>query len=145
MEIDIMGIVLAGIFAPSILFFAFGMASVFVKSDISIPPAMSTGLAIFLLASIGLEGGMEAVEALIDYPELLGVIAIVAIFAILCGAVFAYLTAHTLKKVAGLNTADAWAAGGHYGAVSSATLAVGVSVADAAQMAAPNDLIFGGW
>ena len=146
MEIDIIGIILEIIFAPSVLFFIFGMVSVFVKSDISIPSAMSTSLIIFLLASIGLKGGVEAVESLVDCSRLIGVVLMVAIFTILCGAAFAYLTAHILKKVVGLKTADAWAAGGHYGAVSSATLAISISIANAAQeVAAEGVLIFGGW
>jgi|GEM_PF-1077425 len=143
---QVIEIVLAGIFAPAILFFAFGMVSAIVKSDIAIPPQISTALAIFLLAAIGLGGGMKAVEAVVAYPELLIVVAIVSVFAIICGATIAFISANVLKKIGGLKTADAWAAGGHYGAVSSATLAVGVSIAHAAQAAAPSDvLIFGGW
>ena len=141
---DIMEIVLAGLFAPAILFFIFGMLTVAVKSDLAVPPAMSIAMSIFLLAAIGLEGGAEAIEAIGKYPEILGAVVAVAILAAICGIVFAFATAKILKG-AGLSTADAWAAGGHYGAVSSATLAVGVSMADAAQAAAPEQFIYGGW
>lgn len=145
MDINIGEIILAGFFAPVILFFVLGVLTTIVKSDMTIPPAMSTAMSIFLLAAIGLGGGMEAVEAIAAYPELLGVIIIVAVLAIILGSFFAFSTANILKKVAKLKTADAWAAGGHYGAVSSATLAVGVGIAAAAQEAAPAQFIFAGW
>jgi len=138
-------IILAGLFAPAILFFALGILTALVKSDLEIPPAVSRLLAIYLLASIGLRGGAAVVNALKVSPGLLGVIVPVAFFAIICGAFFAFSTANILKR-AGLKTADAWAAGGHYGAVSASTLAVAVGIATAAQEeAAPGSLIFSGW
>ena len=144
MQVDVWGVVTGGLFAPAILFFVFGLLTVAVKSDLAVPRAMSTAMSIFLLVAIGLEGGAEAVEAIGKYPEILGAVITVAIMAAICGIIFAFLSAKILKG-AGLNTADAWAAGGHYGAVSSATLAVGVSMANAARAAAPEQLIYGGW
>jgi hypothetical protein len=138
-------IILEGVFAPFILFFVLGLLSVFVKSDLAIPPALTVGMSLFLLMAIGLGGGRQAVEALMVDPALLGVVVAVAIFSIICGIFFAFSTANILKRFAKLRTADAWATGGHYGAVSSVTLAVGVGIASAAQEAAPLDLIFVGW
>jgi len=137
--------ILAGLLSPAIMFFLLGMSATLVKSDLDIPSAMSKGLAIFLLASIGLGGGVEAVKALTEYPELIGIVVMVAIIAVILGSFYAFLTGTILKKIAGLKTADAWAAGGHYAAVSSATLALGVSIAAGAQAAAPGQLIFTGW
>ncbi len=137
--------VLAGLFAPVILFFFLGLLTVLVKSDLEIPPALSTAMAIFLMTAIGLRGGAAAVQAVKAAPGILTVIVIVAVLAIICGVSFAFITANVLKK-AGLSTADAWSAGGHYGAVSSATLAVAVGLATAAQeVALPGSLVFGGW
>lgn len=138
-------IILEGFFAPAILFFILGMLTVFVKSDLTIPPTLSVGMSLFLLTSIGLGGGMRVVEAVKMDPALLGVVLVIAMFAIICGIFFAFATANILKKFAKLKTADAWASGGHYGAVSSATLAIGVGIASAAQEAAPLELIFVGW
>ena len=111
----------------------------------TIPPAMSTAMAIFLLAAIGLEGGGEAVEAIKAYPELLLVVIIVAVISGILGVFFAFSTGNILIKVAKMKAADAWAAGGHYGAVSSATLAVGVGIAAAWAEKTPEILVFGGW
>ncbi len=143
---EIVVILLEGLFGPPMLFFALGIISVLVKSDLEVPAAMRTGLAMFLLAAIGLNGGSEAVVALVKYPALLAVIIIAALFSIFCGVFISFSTGNILKKFAGLKTADAWAAAGHYGAVSSATLAVGVSIAAAAQEAVGSGiLVFGGW
>lgn len=113
--INIGEIVLAGFFAPAILFFVLGVLTILVKSDMTIPPAMSTAMAIFLLAAIGLEGGGEAVEAIKAYPELLLVVIIVAVISGILGVFFAFSTGNILIKVAKMKAADAWAAGGHYG------------------------------
>lgn len=138
-------ILLSGFFNPVILFFLLGILTVMVKSDLTIPPAMSTAMAIFLMVAIGLRGGREAVDAVSARPELLVVIIIVAIITIILGGFYAFATANVLHKFAKLKLADAWAAGGHYGAVSSVTLAVGVGIASAAAEAAPDQMIFGGW
>jgi len=142
---DLMEIILAGFFVPAILFFIVGMLAVVFKSDLSIPPAMSKGLAIFLLMSIGLEGGVEAIEALGEEPELIGIIVVVMIISILLGIFFAFSTGNIMTKIVGVKTADGWASAGHYAAVSSATLALGVAIADAAQAAAPEAMVFAGW
>jgi hypothetical protein len=138
-------IILAGIFAPFILFFFLGIISAVIKADLQIPPPMSVAMVLFLMMAIGLTGGQAAVEALLIEPELLWVVATVALFAMICGPFFAFSTANILKKFAKLKTADAWACGGAYGAVSSVTLAVAVAIASAAQKAAPDALIFVGW
>lgn len=138
-------IVLAGLFSPMILFFVLGMVTVFVKSDLKIPSEVSFTMSLFLMASIGLEGGGEAVAAIMVDPAILGVVLLTALFAVLCGPSFAIVTANILKKFAKFKTADAWATGGHYGAVSSATLFVAVALASAEQEANPAALIYVGW
>ena len=135
--------ILAGLFAPPILFFVLGMVSVFVKSDLTIPPAMGTAMVIFLMASIGITGGAAAITALRADPALLGVIVVVALFALFCGPFFAFMTGNIFKSF--LRTADAWACAGAYGAVSSATVALGVALATEAQAANPAAQIFVGW
>jgi hypothetical protein len=145
MDINLGEIILAGFFAPAILFFMLGLLTVMVKSDLTIPPAMSVAMSIFLLVAIGVGGGTKAVKAIAAHPELLVVVIIVAVIAIILGSFFAFSTANILMKFAKLKTADAWAVGGHYGAVSSATLAVGVGIATAAAEATPDQLVFAGW
>jgi hypothetical protein len=110
--------ILADLFAPAILFFVLGMVTVFVRSDLEIPPVISKALAIFLLISIGLEGGVEGVEAVGVEPRLLAAMAVIAIFGIIVSVVTTVFSAKTFKTIVGLKTADAWATAALYGAVS---------------------------
>jgi len=142
MELDVL---LRATLTPPILFFVLGMITVFVRSDLVIPPAVSAACAIFLLISIGLEGGAEGIEAIGIEPGLLGVMTVVAIFGIIVSAISAVLSAGALKSIVGFKTADAWATAGLYGAVSSATLMIAVGIAKAAQEASPGELIWGDW
>jgi hypothetical protein len=112
---------------------------------VTIPPALTTAMMIFLLMSIGLRGGMKAVEAVVAAPDLVGVVLSVALLAIVTGSFVAVVSSIILKKFVNLKTADAWATGGHYGAVSAVTLTVAVGLAAAEQEAAPTELIFLGW
>jgi hypothetical protein len=138
-------VLMAALFSPAILFFLFGMLTALVRADLTIPPALTAAMMIFLLMSIGLRGGMKAVEAIVAAPDLLGVVVSVALLAIVTGAFVAFVSSIILKRVVNLKTADAWATGGHYGAVSAVTLTVAVGLASAEQQAAPQELIFVGW
>lgn len=139
------GVVLADFMRPAILFFVLGMISVLLKSDLEIPPAVTKACAIFLLVSIGLEGGMEVVEGVGVRPDLLAVIAVLAIFGIIVSVLTVIVTAKTFKSIVGFKTADAWATAGLYAAVSTVTFMLAIEMATAAQEAAPDELIYGGW
>jgi hypothetical protein len=45
--------------SPIILFFALGIVAGFARSDLAIPEAIAKGMAIYLMAAIGLKGGVE--------------------------------------------------------------------------------------
>lgn len=45
--------------SPAVLFFILGIVAALVKSDLKYPQALSESLSIYLLAAIGLKGGME--------------------------------------------------------------------------------------
>jgi uncharacterized protein len=49
--------------SPVILFFVLGAAAAFARSDLSIPEAIGKGLALYLMAAIGLKGGVQVSEA----------------------------------------------------------------------------------
>lgn len=137
--------ILPSLFAPPILFFLLGMLTVLVKSDLEIPPEIVKGASIFLLLSIGLEGGLEAVDAVRVDPNFLSVILVLMIFSIFISSMTSIFGARFLEKVVGLKTADAWGTAGLYGAVSSATLLAAIGIVEPFQAAAPEDLIYGGW
>lgn len=137
--------ILPSLFAPPILFFLLGMVTILVKSDLEIPPEIIKGASIFLLLSIGLEGGLEAVDAVRVDPGFLSVILVLMAFGILISSMTAILGAKLLERVVGLSTADAWGTAGLYAAVSSATLLAAIGIVEPFQTAAPDKLIYGGW
>lgn len=115
---EVIGVILAQISSLPILFFALGMFAGLVKSDLKIPPDMSTAMLLFLLAAIGLEGGvgiakagLSAVWAPALAAAFLGVSIVSSGFIILTRLKF--------------GPANAAAIAGHYGAVSAATMVAG--------------------
>lgn len=56
---DIFGLIQANILTPIVLFFILGIVAARIKSDLKIPEDISEFLPIYLLAAIGLHGGIE--------------------------------------------------------------------------------------
>ena len=56
--------------SPVILFFVLGFISAALKSDLSIPEAFAKAMSIYLMAAIGLKGGVEVSKTGIT-PEIL--------------------------------------------------------------------------
>ena len=49
--------------SPVILFFVLGVFAVAVRSDLAIPEAMAKAMSLFLMAAIGLKGGVQVSAA----------------------------------------------------------------------------------
>ncbi len=47
------------LFSPVILFFVLGAAAAFARSDLAVPEAIAKGMSLYLMAAIGLKGGVE--------------------------------------------------------------------------------------
>jgi len=58
-----LSLVLSNLLNPPILFFALGMAATLVKSDLEVPQSVARLLSLYLLFSIGLQGGHKLAEA----------------------------------------------------------------------------------
>ncbi len=115
--------IITQITTPQILFFAVGMLAALVRSDLKIPEAMSTAMMIFLLAAIGLRGGVglssvSLTEALL--PALSA--AALGISIVLAG----FFVLRRLK----FDPANAGSIAGHYGAVSAVTMVMGFAYLD---------------
>lgn len=117
---DLLGVILGQILSPPILFFALGMFAALAGSDLKIPKDMSTAMLLFLLAAIGLEGGIGVQKAGI------GAVLAPALAALTLGAGIVLLGYFILTKLK-FKTADAGAIAGHYGAVSAATMVAGIA------------------
>ena len=102
--------------SPIILFFALGMFAGFARSDLAIPEALAKGMAIYLMAAIGLKGGVEVSKSgLTDALLLAGA----------AGMAFSFLLPFPafglLRSFGRLDRTNSAAVAAHYGSVSLVT------------------------
>ena len=106
--------------SPVILFFLLGAMASFARSDLSIPEAMAKGMSLYLMAAIGLKGGVEVAEAGFSADLVAAALAGLALsFLIPVGAFFA------LRGFGRLDAVNAAAVAAHYGSVSVVTFVTG--------------------
>jgi hypothetical protein len=106
---------------PVIWFFVLGLVAGLSRSDLRLPPAVYDLLSTLLLLTIGLKGGVELARTSFAglLPQVAAVIAIGLVIPLLV-----YPVANLLGRLGRANAASLAA---HYGSVSVATYAVGVS------------------
>ena len=109
--------------SPVILFFVLGVFAATVRSDLSIPESMAKGMSLFLMAAIGLKGGVEISQAGFSSQMLAAGVAGVALSFLLPFLAFALL--RSFGRLDGLN---AGAVAAHYGSVSVVTFATATEV-----------------
>jgi uncharacterized protein len=102
--------------SPIILFFALGLLAGFVRSDLAVPEALAKGMALYLMAAIGLKGGVSVAES--GFTTSLGAAAAagIALSFLLPLPAFALL-----RSLGGLSRINAGAVAAHYGSVSLVT------------------------
>jgi hypothetical protein len=102
--------------SPVILFFVLGFFAAMVRSDLAVPDAFAKAMSIYLMAAIGLKGGVE-VSASGFTPDLIaaGLAGLALSFLIPFPAFF------LLTRFGGLSRTDAGAVAAHYGSVSVVT------------------------
>lgn len=105
---------------PALLFFALGVLSVLLKSDLEIPPKSSKFIALYLLFAIGFKGGHELRHEHLD-GEVYSTIA----FGLFSALVIPLITFAILRKRLGVFNAGAIAAA--YGSVSAVTFVTAVN------------------
>ena len=107
-------LIISNILNPPVLFFFLGMAAIFVKSDLEIPPPIPKLLSLYLLLAIGFKGGVELVKSGITLEVKLTLLA-----AMLMACVVPLYTYFILKIK--LDTYDAAAIAATYGSISAVT------------------------
>ena len=107
-------LIISNILNPPVLFFFLGMAAVFVKSDLELPPPIPKLLSLYLLLAIGFKGGVELVKSGITLEVELTLLA-----AMLMACVVPLYTYFILKIK--LDTYDAAAIAATYGSISAVT------------------------
>ena len=106
---------------PVIWFFLLGVFAGLMRSDLRLPKAVYELLSMLLLLTIGLKGGIELAQQPLGrlVPQVLAVAAIGLVVPL---AMFA-----AIRALSSVERADAASLAAHYGSVSVATYAVGVS------------------
>jgi len=106
--------------SPVILFFILGALASFARSDLSIPEAIAKGMSLYLMAAIGLKGGVEVAAAGFSADLVAAAIAGLALSCLIpFGAFFA------LRSFGRLDPINAAAVAAHYGSVSVVTFVTG--------------------
>lgn len=122
-----MDIALATLLSPIVLFFLLGLGAALLKSQMTIPEAFAKGLAIYLMMSIGLKGGVAISKGDLGWDAGFVMISAVALSFLL--PVIAY---GLLRLTTRLGAVDAAATAAHYGSISIVTfVAAGQAIAAA--------------
>ena len=109
--------------SPVILFFLLGALAAFARSDLSIPEAISKGISLYLMAAIGLKGGILVTESGFTQDLVLAAFAGLALSVAIPVAAFVIL-----RGFGRLNAKNAAAVAAHYGSVSVVTFVTGQEV-----------------
>ncbi len=118
---EILQLIQSNLLTPIILFFLFGIIAARIKSDLKIPEAISEFLPIYLLAAIGLHGGIEMRNT--GFENMLGPM----IVAIALSLLFTLNHYQILKRLGKFNIFDSYALASTYGAVGAVHFSVGLS------------------
>jgi uncharacterized protein len=115
----------SNLMSPPVLAFLLGLIAVAIRSDLSLPESLYTGLSMYLLLAIGLRGGHE----LAGVPfEMVRVPALATLF---LGLLLPLLCFTVLRATRRVSTTDAAALAAHYGSVSAVTFAAVLAFLDA--------------
>ncbi|MFN2100643.1 sodium-dependent bicarbonate transport family permease [Altererythrobacter sp. MF3-039] len=112
--------------SPVVLFFVLGLLAAFARSDLAIPEAIAKGMSLYLMAAIGLKGGVAVSKSGIDSNVLAALGAGIA-----ASLLLPFLAYAVLKGFGKLSRIDAGAVAAHYGSVSVVTFVTAVEILEA--------------
>jgi hypothetical protein len=112
---------------PALLFFVLGIISVYLKSDLEIPPNSSKFISLYLLFAIGFKGGQE-----LSHETFNSEIGWSMLFGIIVSSTIPLYTFFILKRK--LNIFDSGAIAAAYGSVSAVTFVTAVSYLESHQL-----------
>ena len=109
--------------SPVVLFFVLGLLAAFARSDLAVPEAIAKGMSLYLMAAIGLKGGIEVAESGLD-----GTVLAALGTGIAAGFVMPIYAFWALKGFGRLGRLDAGAVAAHYGSISVVTFVTAVEI-----------------
>lgn len=107
---------ISNLLSPVVLFFVLGWMSRVAKSDLDLPEAIVKGMSYYLMASIGLKGGIELTHEGWTLKVILACLG-----GALLGFVLPLIAFGVLRFLGKLNPIDSAAIAAHYGSVSAVT------------------------
>jgi uncharacterized protein len=125
-----MDMALSTLFSPVILFFILGALAAAARSDLAIPEPMAKGMSLYLMAAIGLKGGVQVAASGLTTDMLLAAIAGMALSAALPLIAFALL-----RSFGRLDPLNSGAVSAHYGSVSVVTFVTAMEIFTARNLA----------
>lgn len=109
--------------SPVILFFVLGFVAALARSELTIPEAFAKALSLYLMAAIGLKGGVAVAKSGVG-PDILLALAAGALASLL----IPFLAYGALRIFASLDKINAGAVAAHYGSVSVVTFVTAVEI-----------------
>ena len=109
--------------SPVVLFFVLGMVAAFARSDLAIPEALAKGMSLYLMAAIGLKGGVAVSKSGVDSTVAFALTAGIAASFLMPLLAFA-----VLRAIGKLDQVNAGAVAAHYGSVSVVTFVTAVEI-----------------
>lgn len=122
--------------SPVILFFVLGALASAARSDLAIPEAIAKGMSIYLMAAIGLKGGVQVAES-----GATSGLAIAALIGLALSCAVPLWSFWALRGFGRLDAINAGAIAAHYGSVSVVTFAAGSEMLAASGLAAPGHMV----
>jgi uncharacterized protein len=109
--------------SPVILFFVLGFLAALVKSDLTIPEPFAKAMSIYLMAAIGLKGGVAVAQS--GFTPEFGIAAVIGLALSFALPLLAFAL---LRSFGGLGRIDAGAVSAHYGSVSVVTFVTAIEL-----------------
>jgi hypothetical protein len=109
--------------SPVVLFFILGLLAAFARSDLAIPEALAKGMSLYLMAAIGLKGGVAVTESGMD-----GTIAVALLAGIAASFLLPITAFAVLRGFGRLDRINSGAVAAHYGSVSVVTYVTAVEI-----------------
>jgi hypothetical protein len=109
--------------SPVVLFFVLGLLAAFARSDLAVPEAIAKGMSLYLMAAIGLKGGVAVSASGID-----GTVIAALATGIALGFALPFIAFPILKGFGRLDQLNAGAVAAHYGSVSVVTFVTAVEI-----------------
>ena len=106
----------ATLLSAPVLFFVLGALAAAARSDLAIPETIAKGMSLYLMAAIGLKGGVEVAKAGIG-SDLIAALAA----GLVLSAAIPFFVAPVLARLGGLDQVNSGAVAAHYGSVSVVT------------------------